>query len=108
MPKKIKPLYDEYLESMNSHERKEFDKELRNLALSELILAAKEKDMVSVRKLAKMAGVSPTIVQAMRSGSRNDFALKSMFKVFDSLGFKVLLERDGEITPLDISWIASD
>jgi hypothetical protein len=108
MPKKLKTTYDTFLESMTSDQKKEFDNELRNLALSEFVLAAMKQDTISVRKLAKIAGVSPTIIQAMRSGSRDDFALKSIFKVLDSLGFKVLLERNGEITPLDISWIASD
>ncbi len=42
----------------------------------------------------------------MRSGKKDDFAIKSIFKVLDSLGFKVLLERNGETTQLDISWIA--
>ena len=106
MQKKIKSTYEEYLESMNSSERKAFDSEVRKMALSELILAAMEEDSVSVRKLAKIAGVSPTIVQDMRSGKRDEFAVKSMLKILDSLGFKVLLERNGEITPLDISWIS--
>ena len=106
MFKKIKTTTDEYLESLSPTEKKRFDDELRNLALSEMVLAAREEDDVSVRKLAKLAGVSPSVVQAMKSGKKDDFAIKSVFKVLDSLGFKVLLERDGEMTPLDISWIA--
>lgn len=39
----------------------------------------------------------------MKSGKRNDFILNTLFKVLDSLGFTVLLERDGEVTPIDIS-----
>ena len=39
------------------------------------------KDNVSVRKLAKIAGVSPTIIQAMRSGTKKDFSMQSFFKI---------------------------
>ena len=69
MIKKSKTTTEEYLESMSYVESDEFDKELRKIALSEMVLAAMEEDKVSVWKLAKLAGVSPTIVQAMRSGS---------------------------------------
>jgi hypothetical protein len=105
MTKKVTTTTDRYLESLTPEERKQFDKEFRNFALSEMILAAMAKDALSVRKLAKLADVSPTIVQAMRSGKKDDFAIKSIFKVLDSLGFRILLEREGEITPLDISWV---
>lgn len=91
---------------MSLEERKDFDEELRMLALSEMILAAMEEDEISVRKLAKLAGVSPTIVQTMRSGKKDDFNLKSAFKVLNGLGFRVLLERNGETVSLDITWIA--
>jgi hypothetical protein len=104
MAKKIRSTTDECLEAMTLSEREEFDRELRKLALSELVLAAMEDDEVSVRKLAKLAGVSPTIVQSMRSGKKDDFNLKSFFKILDSLGFTLLLEKNGEIIPLDISW----
>ncbi len=49
---------EEYLENMSLTERKSFDEELRKLALSEMILAAREDDEVSVRRLATLAGIS--------------------------------------------------
>ena len=106
MTKQTKTTMEKYLESMGPKERKAFDDELRALALSEMFLAAMEGDEVAVRKLAKLAGVSPTIVQRIQSGKKDDFALKSLFEVLDSLGFKLFLERDGDTTPLDISWFA--
>ena len=107
MAQRVKSTTEEYLESLSPAERKRFDEGYRNFALSEMILAAMEEDEVSVRKLAKIAGVSPTVVQAMRSGKKDEFAIKSIFKVLDSLGYTVLLERNGETTQLDISWIAN-
>ncbi len=103
MTKKIKSTVDELIESLSPEERKQYDEEYREFLLSELILAAMAKDNISVRNLAKMAGVSPTIVQAMRSGSRTDFSMQSFFKVLKGLGSKGrMIERHGHYIPLDI------
>ena len=67
MIKKSKTTTEEYLESMSSDEREDYDKELRKLALSEMVLAAMEEDEVSVRKLAKLAGISPTYNYALHT-----------------------------------------
>jgi hypothetical protein len=66
MNKKIKSTHDERVESFTAQQKKEYDKGLKDFILSELILALMERDDISVRKLAKMAGISPTVVQAMR------------------------------------------
>ena len=103
MTKKIKSTVDELIESLSPEERKEFDEEYKELLLSELIFAAMEKDNISVRKLAKMAGVSPTIVQAMRSGSKTDFSMQSFFKILRGLGSKkFMIELHGHYIPLEI------
>ena len=88
MTKKIKSTVDKLIESLSPKERKEFNEEYKELLLSEIILAAMEKDNISVRKLAEIAGVSPTIVQAMRSGTKKDFSMQSFFKVLRGLGCK--------------------
>ncbi|MFC1841691.1 helix-turn-helix domain-containing protein [Candidatus Dependentiae bacterium] len=104
MNKKIKSTSQEFIESLTKKEREKFFEEYKELLLSELILALMEKDDLSVRKLAKMAGVSPTVVQAMRSGAKKDFSLKTFFKVLKGLGCKKLMaEIDGQMIPLSIS-----
>jgi hypothetical protein len=102
MTKKIKSTYDKLMESMTPNEKKEYEKELKDLIISELVLAAMEEDNISVRKLAKLAGVSPTVVQDMRSGLKKSFNTDTLFKIIKELGYSVLLERDGHITRLDI------
>jgi len=67
MTKKTKSTVDKFIESLSPEERKKYDEEYQELLLSELILAAQEKDEESVKKLAEMAGVSPTIVQGIIS-----------------------------------------
>jgi len=104
MPKKVKSTADKFVESLTPKQKKEFFDEYRELLLSELLLAAMEQDEISVRKLAKLAGVSPTIVQAMRLGTKKDFTMKSFFKILKGLGCKrFMVELNGEIIPLDLS-----
>ena len=106
MNRKIKSTSDEHVESLTPRQKKEFDEGLKDFALSELILAIMEQDEVSVRKLAKMAGVSPTVVQAMRSGAKADFSMQSFFKILKGLGCnKIMIERNGELIPMDITHI---
>lgn len=105
--KKVKSTYDELMESLTPKEREEFEKEYRELALSELILAAMQQDDISVRKLAKIADVSPTIVQEMRSGVKTDFTMQSFFKILKGLGFnQFLVGRNGEFVNLAIPKIS--
>lgn len=62
MTKTIKSTVEELIESLSPNERREFDEEYQEFLLSEIILATMEKDNVSVKKLAKMARLSPTII----------------------------------------------
>jgi len=66
MTKKTKSTVDELIESLSPAEREKFDEEYKELLLSELILAAMAKDSISVKNLAKMAGISPTIIQTQK------------------------------------------
>jgi hypothetical protein len=101
--KKAKSTYEEFVGSLNQKEKREFEEEYKELLLSEILLAIMAEDEISVRELAKMAGVSPTVVQAMRSGAKKDFSMQSFFKILRGLGFKKLTaERNGQSYSLDI------
>jgi len=92
------------MESFTPKQRKKFDEGFKEFVLSELVLALMEQDEISVRKLAKLADISPTVVQAMRSGTKKDFTMQSFFKVLKGLGCKrVMVELHGELIPMDIS-----
>ena len=84
---------------MSPDERKEYDEELRQLLLSELLIAIMEADNISVRKLAKMVGLSPTVVQAMRTGKK-EFTMRSFFKVLSGLNCNFFIEHKGNMMPL--------
>ena len=58
----------------------------KELTLSEFLSMIMVEKKFSVRRLAKKVSLSPTIVQAMRSGSKKDFNLKSFFKILAGIG----------------------
>src|SRR6185436_16692884 len=101
--KKIKSTYEEFMEAKNPAQRKEFEEGYRDFLLSEMILAAMQEDDISVRKLAKLADVSPSIVQDMKSGSKVSFNTNSLFKILQGLGYDILLERNGVVTSLGLT-----
>ncbi len=104
--KKTQSTYDEFVNELSPKERRAFEEEYKEFVLSELLLAIMAQDEISVRELAKMAGVSPTVVQAMRSGAKKDFSMTSFFKVLKGLGFKKLTaERNGQSYSLDIPYL---
>ncbi len=98
MAKKIKSktTVQRFLE--NPKQKKLFEEEHRELLLSELILALMEEDHVSVRQLAKAAGVSPTVIQALRSGKKENLTLSTLASIATALGYTAFLtlKKKGE------------
>jgi len=94
MTKKIKSTYDKFIESMTPQQKKKFEEEYREFALSELILALMERDEISARKRAKMAGVSPTIVQEIRFGLKKNCSSESLLFKALKKGFEEAIAHD--------------
>lgn len=92
---KVKSLYDDFMETLTPKELQEYKKGYRELLLSELILAAMEEDDISVRKLAKAADISPTIIQGIRTGANQNITLNSFLKILKALGCSIIIEKDG-------------
>ena len=86
--KKYKSTYERLIS--DPKQKKIFEKELKEFALSELVLAAMENDHISVRRLAKMAGISPTIVQGLKSGNKTNITLDTMQKILDAIGYQII------------------
>ena len=69
----------------------------KELSLPEFLSLIMAEQKLSVRRLAKKVSLSPTIVQAMRSGSKKDFNLKSFFKILGGIDCtKLTAEVDGQ------------
>ena len=74
-----------------------FNEAYKEFALSELLLALMEdEDDVSVRKLAKAAGLSATSIQKMRSGEQKDTKVSNFLRIVNELGYTVVMEKDGK------------
>lgn len=73
--------------------KKRIDQEYQDLLLSELIIALMEEDQISVRKLAEAAGLSPSIVQDLRSGKKDNLTLRSFANIISALGYYIVLEK---------------
>lgn len=74
----------------------EFKKEYNEFLLSETILAMMEEAHKSVRKLAQESGLSPTIIQNIRSGNQEDVRLSNFINISHACGYKVVLEKDNQ------------
>lgn len=79
---------------------KELDEEFKEFSLSELLLAIMDEDQKSVRKLAEMAGVSPSSVQDLRSGKAKDVKLKNFLNIIDACGYGIQLVKGERRIPL--------
>lgn len=87
--KKPKSTVERFLEK--SDQKRIFEKEHKEFLLSELIIALMEEDHISVRKLAETAGVSPTVIQALRSGKKNNLTLTTVACIANALGYNAFL-----------------
>lgn len=98
--KKIESTFDEFI---SDPVRKEsFDKGYKDFVLSELITALMEDDEISVRALAKEAGLSPTVIQEMRSGKKTNVTLKTFNNIVKSMGYKLYIKKGRKQIPLEI------
>jgi len=73
--------------------KEQFDKAYNEFLLSEFVLEKMETENISVRALAQKAGVSPTVIQKIRSKNAEKINLKTLTNVLHSLGYKISIER---------------
>ena len=101
MSKKALTTVEKFLQALTPKQRKQFDKEHREFLISEMIIAAMECDHISVRKLAELAGISPTIIQGIRSGKRKNITVKTFSRLLNVLGFSLVIEKGDLRLPID-------
>ena len=88
MKRKSKSTYEKFIE--DTGQKKILNKEYTELLISELISAAMEGDHVSVRKLAAKVGISPTIIQGLRSGVKTNFTISTLSRILDAIGYRIM------------------
>ena len=100
MAKKTKTTFDKWLS--DPQVKKHFDKGYKNFVLSELILALMENDGRSVRQLAKEVGLSPTVIQNLRSGKQEDMKIRNFISIAHACGFHLVLKNKKEQIPIGV------
>jgi DNA-binding Xre family transcriptional regulator len=73
--------------------KKKFDKEYNEFLLSEFVLEKMETENISVRKLAQKAGVSPTVIQKIRSKNAERINFRTFTNVLNTLGYRISIEK---------------
>ena len=71
-----------------------FEKGYEKFLISEFLIEAMEENSISVRKLAKKAGVSPTIIQNMRSGKSANISINTLAPILSALQYRIEFVKD--------------
>ncbi len=89
--KKKLSTYEEMI--LNPKVKKDLDTGYKELVISELVLALMQEDHVSVRMLAKEAGLSPTTIQELKTKNKLP-NMKTFFKIMDHFNLKVTIQKE--------------
>jgi transcriptional regulator with XRE-family HTH domain len=88
----METIFDKFVNN-DPKEKKIFEKEYNDFLLSEFVLEKMEEENISVRTLAKKAGVSPTVIQKIRSKNAEKINYRTFSNVLNSLGYKINIEK---------------
>jgi DNA-binding Xre family transcriptional regulator len=86
--------FDKFINN-NPKEKELFNKEYNDFLLSEFVLEKMEEENISIRALAQKAGVSPTIIQKIRSKNAEKINYRTFSNVLNSLGYRINIEKIG-------------
>ena len=84
--------FDKFING-NPKRKEKFDKEYNDFLLSEFVLEKMESEHISVRTLAQKAGVSPTVIQKIRSKNAEKINFRTFTSVLNSLGYRINIEK---------------
>ncbi|OHD70643.1 MAG: hypothetical protein A2W19_01190 [Spirochaetes bacterium RBG_16_49_21] len=73
--------------------REQFEKGYNEFLVNEFLLEAMEENHISVRKLAEKAGVSPAIIQRIRTGGSSNITLKKLSDIATALGYRINFQK---------------
>lgn len=96
-----KPLSTFERKMKNPKFKKSFEEGYKKLLFSELMLSIMEGDDVSIRKLAKEAHISKSVIQNLRSGKQHDIKVSNLIKIAHIFGYDVILQKGNERLLLD-------
>jgi hypothetical protein len=83
-------------EMQNAAFKAQFEEEYNEFVLSETIKTLMKKAHKTVRTLAKESGLSPTVIQSMRSGQQEDVKLGNFINISHACGYTLVLEKNDD------------
>lgn len=94
MKKKTFSTFDKIMKDPKRKTR--FEEKYSKFLLSEVLLELMQEADISIRSLAKKVGVSPAVIQDIRSGKRSNITLKNLLGIASSLGARLKIEKGKE------------
>ena len=94
MKKKTTSTFDRIMKDPKRKAR--FEEKYAEFLLSEVLLELMQQEDISVRALAKKVGVSPAVIQDLRSGKRSNITVKNLLGIASSLGARLKLEKGAD------------
>jgi transcriptional regulator with XRE-family HTH domain len=91
-----KPLSTFERKMKNPKFKKAFEKGYKQLLFSELMISIMEDDDMSVRALAKEAGLAKSVIQNLRSGKQHDIKVSNLIRIANAFGYTVILQKGNE------------
>jgi DNA-binding Xre family transcriptional regulator len=88
-------------EMQDSRFKAAFEKNYEVFVLEELLAAMAQGNEMSVRSLAKEAGLHPNAIQNLRSGKTTDIKLSSFMKIAHAHGFDLQLVKGKKRIPVN-------
>ena len=93
-PTKVATTFDRVMK--DAKRQRKFDSKYRSFLLAEVIHGLMEQDGKSVRELAREVGISPTVIQDIRSGGRSNVTLRNFLGIVSALGGQVAVRKGNE------------
>lgn len=91
-----KPLSTYERKMKNQKFKKAYKRQYNELLFSELLISIMDADDSSVRKLAKEAKLSPSVIQDIRSGKQSDMKTSNLIKIAQAFGYELILQKGKE------------
>lgn len=80
--------------------RKRFEEKYARFIMADIVIGFMEQEQLSVRAMARAMGVSPTVVQDLRSGKRKNLTLKHLLAFADACHAKITIEKGTQVFSL--------
>lgn len=80
-------------EMQDAEFRSSFNQEYKELVLAEILSSLMADSHKTIRGLAQEVGLSPTIIQRVKSGQQKDLLITNFLNIAEACGYHVYLEK---------------